>query len=194
MKLKKGFTLIELLVVIAVVGVLAVIIIAQLGRAREKAKVAHFVAQLDQVEKAFVYTYFDENRSTWWTESELGIFNPTLSQIVAINSGPLSGFSTWYKNSPVNFLADAEYRFDNDGDTFGECTFSGPAFTGVNMLVYGIPFNQIEAVDEFLDGAPEDFDNDGVLDGDICGKIRYQTSAVTGEPLLIYSIDLDSEA
>lgn len=84
-------------------------------------------------------------------------------------------------------------HFDNDGDIFGECTFSGPAYTGVNMLIYGIPLDEIRQIDVYRDVPPDDFDNDGILDGDICGKIRYQTSDVNGEPLLIYSIDLDSE-
>jgi len=189
-----AFTLIELLVVVAMIGILATFIIGQINKARKKAQVAHFASQLDQIEKAFAYTFFEENRSNWWTEAEIGTFNPTLTYINNISSGPLSGFSDWYPNSPDNYLADAEYRFDSDGDTYGECGTGGQTFSGVNILVYGIPFDDIEQIDMFRDGVAEDVDNDGDPDGDVCGKIRYRVSAVTGEPLLIYSMDLDDEA
>lgn len=54
---KKGFTLIELLVVIAVIGVLATIVLASLGAARDSAREKRFVAQVTSLQKAAELIY-----------------------------------------------------------------------------------------------------------------------------------------
>ncbi len=178
---KSGFTLVELLVVISIIGILATVILTALGPAKKSGEVAHLVAQFDQIEKALYYTYLDEDRSTWWSEEELGTFNPTLQYLIDIQTGPMSTFSDWYGTNASNFLSESTYRFDNDGDPYGECGTGGQLYSGVNLLVYGIKFDDIYRIDKFVDG----------VESDSCGKIRYRVSAVTGEPLLIYSIDLN---
>ena len=58
-KSRAGFTLIELLVVIAIIGLLASVILIALSDARQKARVATRVADLNQITKALELYYAD---------------------------------------------------------------------------------------------------------------------------------------
>lgn len=57
---EKGFTLVELLVVIAIIGILATLLILQLGVARSRARDAKRIADVNQVRSA-LELYFDDN-------------------------------------------------------------------------------------------------------------------------------------
>jgi len=59
-RLSRGFTLVELLVVIAIIGVLATLLLLQLGVARQRARDAKRIADVNQV-RTGLELYFDDN-------------------------------------------------------------------------------------------------------------------------------------
>lgn len=59
-RLSKGFTLVELLVVIAIIGVLATLLLLQLGVARGKARDVKRIADINQL-RTTIELYFDDN-------------------------------------------------------------------------------------------------------------------------------------
>lgn len=63
-KIQKGFTLIELLVVISIIGVLATLVLLQLGTARARARDTKRIADINQVRTA-VEEYFEDNAGSY---------------------------------------------------------------------------------------------------------------------------------
>ena len=61
LKNQKGFTLIELLVVIAIIGILATLVLLQLGTARSRARDAKRIADVSQLRAALELYYEDHN-------------------------------------------------------------------------------------------------------------------------------------
>lgn len=59
-KLQKGFTLVELLVVIAIIGVLATLVLLQLGTARAKSRDTQRIAAVNQVQSG-LELYMDDS-------------------------------------------------------------------------------------------------------------------------------------
>lgn len=74
--LQKGFTLIELLVVVAIIGILAAIILASLGGARGKAKLARATGELSNLRAAQELYYSTQGEyDAGFSNSETGIKN-----------------------------------------------------------------------------------------------------------------------
>ena len=181
MKRKKGFTLIELLVVVSVIGILATVVITSLGSARKKAKTSKLISQFEQIEKAFIMTYLDEDRSTWWRESELELgSNPTLKKIIQKETGPLSGFSDYFPHDTLlDELTDSHYRYDHDEDVLADCDGGSSNWSkGVNIAVGSISLEDKKEIDLYVDKL-EDFK---------CGKITYGN---TGSGSLYWRITSD---
>jgi prepilin-type N-terminal cleavage/methylation domain-containing protein len=60
--MKKGFTLIELLVVIGIIGILSAIVMASIGNARTKARIARAQLELKEIRTAFIMLENDTNQ------------------------------------------------------------------------------------------------------------------------------------
>lgn len=178
--LEKGFTIIEILVVLTIIGILGTTVVSTTRDTFEKGQVGQLAFQLDQIEKAFLYTYLDENRDEWWTEDELGINNPTLNEILNIpDDEPLGRFSTYFTSSPLNTINSSEYQLDNDGNESTSCT-NGQRSRGVNIVIRDLVQEDREALEEFFD--PE-FDP-------TCGKVRYSNNP--GQDFFIFfRLDFD---
>jgi prepilin-type N-terminal cleavage/methylation domain-containing protein len=91
-KLKRsnqGFTLVELLVVIAIIGVLATLILLQLGIARGRSRDAKRIADISQLRTA-LELYFDDNRGRYPAQTDMIILK-TANYLANVPADPLIG-------------------------------------------------------------------------------------------------------
>ena len=101
---EKGFTLVELLVVIAIIGVLATLLLLQLGGARGKARDAKRIADTTQIRTA-IEEYFDDNSGTYPAMSLYDVSDPLKAYIgtgrMASTLDPLDQVQYGYATAPA---------------------------------------------------------------------------------------------
>ncbi|HUO75711.1 MAG TPA: prepilin-type N-terminal cleavage/methylation domain-containing protein [Candidatus Paceibacterota bacterium] len=93
----KGFTLVELLVVIAIIGVLATLVLLQLGTARARARDTKRITDINQIRTA-VEQYFEDNDGHYPATTDLSILAP--KYITRLPADPLSGDPYNYAYNP----------------------------------------------------------------------------------------------
>lgn len=77
----KGFTLIELLVVVAIIGILATVVLASLGSARERARSAKAQSEINQMRTIMVAAQINTNRTLGQITGRFGSGDPCSTDI-----------------------------------------------------------------------------------------------------------------
>ena len=155
--MKRAFTLIELLVVIAIIGILATVVVVNLGGARQKAKVAKTKTDLIAYRTAFDL-YFDDNNEKMPCPNNEGTnwlancLVPALSTYANLPANDAWGNPYYYHNPDWGYWGDSECAFilsagsDNkfcDGSSgvncnhtpniTSNCSSSNPSYDDIGM-------------------------------------------------------------
>lgn len=102
--INKGFTLVELLVVIAIIGVLATLLLLQLGGARAKARDGKRISDISQLRVA-IEQYFDDNSGSYPALSLYDASDPLKPYLgtgrMATTTDPLDQAQYGYSSAPA---------------------------------------------------------------------------------------------
>lgn len=112
---KKGFTLIELILVVSIIGVLATIIIIQLGSARLRARDARRTGDLKQMGTALELFYADQNNYPIANNLTLGLDNARCLNKTGWNA---PGCADPYMGIVPKDVQNNAYIYNSDGSTY----------------------------------------------------------------------------
>jgi type II secretion system protein G len=145
-KASKGFTLVELLVVIAIIGVLATLVLLQLGTARAKARDTKRIADVNQLRSA-IELYYDDNGAQYpqtLTTTNLGKY---IAQ-PAMPMDPITSVNYFFAYAPAG-ASNKSYQYhlwteleqknssamngDSDIDSTGWTGVGGNSFNAANV-------------------------------------------------------------
>lgn len=107
MNRERGFTLIEMLVVVAVIGILSSVLLTALGPARDKAKDARIVQEVDQV-RSLAETLYNGTYDALETLPATTINNPDLKSL-ADDITVQGGLLTIVKSSQIHATSFMAY-------------------------------------------------------------------------------------
>ncbi len=128
--LERGFTLIELLVVIAIIGVLATLVLLQLGTARSRARDAKRIADVSQLRSA-VELYYEDNNGVYPADITTANLSKYLTQVP---TDPLATATTYgYKTKDVDqfsYQVWTELEQRSGGALGGDADINAAAWTG----------------------------------------------------------------
>lgn len=141
LNLSKGFTLVELLVVIAIIGILATLVLLQLGTARARARDAKRIADVSQLRTA-VELYFDDNGGSYpsaLSTANLGkYFSSPQLPVDPTTSNPY-GYGYDPDPNPIRYQVWAELERNNASAFAGDADINASAWdqAGVDGAVEG---------------------------------------------------------
>jgi len=135
---QKGFTLVELLVVIAIIGVLATLVLLQLGTARARARDTKRITDINQIRTA-VESYFEDNGGTYPTtidQTTLGKYltkvpvDPLTGQAYgyayhSIGGGRVDGYQVWVKLEQTAAALNGDVDIDSKSLGWSGTTVNG---------------------------------------------------------------------